>query len=71
MSQLFDLPPKPRAAPRKLMHVIDAGDDQIGESDCMAIFACKRCGYRSDWLSMRYGVAKRGVPCPKCNGEQA
>lgn len=63
--QLFDLPPKPRAKPRKLMHVIDAGPgfDQMDR----VRFECARCGHDSGWLLMKCDDAKRGVPCPKCN----
>lgn len=58
---LFDNPPKPRAKPRVMMHVIDAGDG-------MAQFGCRKCGHETDWESVEsVTVAKRGIPCPKCN----
>ena len=60
---------KPRQKPRKLMRVVDAGDDQMCHRDenCMAKFECKHCGYESDWMSVRTSEAFRGIPCPKCN----
>lgn len=63
--RLFDTPLRPRQAPRKLMHVVDAGEAS-GLQVCR--FECHRCGYESDWLVVK-GVteAKRGLPCPKCN----
>ncbi|MCP1375368.1 hypothetical protein [Dyella lutea] len=62
---LFPHEPIPRAKPRVMMHVIDAG---VG----LALFQCARCGHESDWVP--YGSlsdAKRGMPCPHCNPEQA
>lgn len=65
---LFDLPAAPRAKPRKLMHVIDAGP---GECDAakydMVRFWCQRCGLETDWQEVLRTEAKRGVPCPNCN----
>ena len=64
---LFDVEPKPRAAPRKLMHVNDAGP--FGEDEDMVRFLCRLCGYHSDWMTMKPSEAKRGIPCPRCNGK--
>ena len=64
--RLFDEPLKPRQAPRKLMHVIDAGEAD-GAGDIVR-FGCARCGHESGWMTVS-GVTegKRGIPCPKCN----
>lgn len=71
MSTLFDLPPKPRRQPRKMMHVCDAGDCgcSIGDSESHSVrFACRRCGHETDWVQVRNVTeGKRGMPCPKCN----
>jgi len=66
---LFPEVSKPRRKSRKLMHVVDAGTDQICHCDenSMVIFKCKHCGYESDWMSVRTSAAFRGIPCPKCN----
>lgn len=61
----FDVPAKPRAKPRKLMHVIDAGPGYDGKDMCQ--FKCYHCGHESGWTLCKFGEAKRGVPCPKCN----
>ena len=63
--RLFDLPTQPRSAPRKLMHVIDAGEG-IEDRDRVK-FKCKRFGHESAWMLMLMWEAKRGIPCPKCN----
>lgn len=81
-SQLELLPKPPRAKPRKLMHVRDAGNGPAGSP--IVQFQCRRCGYQSDWLPMRLShtsnpkpgaltltESKRGIPCPKCNEDQA
>lgn len=52
---------KPRAKPRVMAHVFDAGED-------VAEFKCAQCGWLSGWLyvaSITQG--KRGVPCEQCN----
>jgi len=55
-------PQLPRKRPRKLMHVIDAGQDMIH-------MKCWHCGYDDGETTMRTTVteAKRGYPCPECN----
>jgi hypothetical protein len=73
LTDLFgEVPEKPRAARVLRMHVVDAGDG----AECveagvpiMAKFACHRCHSVTDWLMCTYSDAKRGVPCPKCNGD--
>lgn len=62
----MELLPKPTRAPRKLMHVVDAGNGP-GPGH-WAAFECKRCGERSKWMRVENVTeAKRGIPCPKCN----
>ena len=55
----------PRAPRRALMHFTDVGYiDGLGQA---AIFACKRCGFESDWQGASDTEVRRGVPCPRCN----
>ncbi len=59
--QLELLDRAPRAKPRKLMHVCDAGSDMVK-------FTCHHCGYASVWLKAgKFSDDKRGRPCPNCN----
>lgn len=57
--------PRPRRAPRKLMHVVDAfehGGKQIVE------LQCPRCEHRTGWVEFATVTeAKAGAPCPECN----
>lgn len=62
---LFDKGPRKRNPRRVLMHVIDAGSGS-GENWDLVRYGC-RCGYESEWTEERRSVARRGVPCPKCN----
>lgn len=71
--RLFDMPPKPRAAARKLMHVIDAGPGcsselEPGERHNVR-FGCRRCGNETDWQLHTLTDAKRGIPCPACSSK--
>jgi len=62
----MDLLPKPQRTPRKLMHVVDAGNGP--GPGRWAAFECKHCGERSEWMRIQSVTeAKRGIPCPKCN----
>ena len=68
-----DLKP-PRARPRVLMHVSDAGDVQSGRADDlgkpMCVMTCRRCGATTEWLVFETVTeAKRGIPCQACNVE--
>ena len=55
----------PRAAPRVMAHVFDAG---CSCETNMARFECKRCGWQSEWLSVAsISDGKRGIPCQTCN----
>lgn len=68
---LFDMPQKTRAKRRVLMHVIDAGPDtgpsDPGDTDLVRL-GCSKCGHETCWQRMLVTEAKRGMPCPKCNG---
>lgn len=62
----------PRARPRTLMHVTDAGnvghgqEEDLGKPLCR--MRCTRCGAESDWLIFETVTeAKRGIPCEACN----
>jgi DNA-directed RNA polymerase subunit RPC12/RpoP len=47
------------------MHFTDVGYiDGLGQA---ATFACKRCGFKSDWQGASDTEIRRGVPCPSCN----
>ena len=60
--RLIELPPKPRARPRVLMGLEDAGfHDVLG--DC-AMWKCRRCGHKTDWMP---APTKAKPPCPQCN----
>lgn len=67
---LFDVgekPVKPRKNPEKLMHVYDAGSGE--DNWCMVMMHCSRCDLYTDWFQVRTVTeAKRGIPCPRCNG---
>ena len=53
--------PPPRAKPRVMMHVCDAGDG-------VAQYECRRCGAVSEWPPFTtISEVKRGIPCPDCN----
>ena len=55
----------PRAQPRVLMHVCDAGD-------CIAQYRCAKCSAVSKWLPFStITEAKRGIPCETCNKEKS
>jgi hypothetical protein len=59
--------PRHRRAPRKLMHVVDAGSD-YGHVHMI----CGHCGYDDGWKVYEATLTelKRGLPCPKCNEEK-
>lgn len=63
-----DLKP-PRATPRRLMHVCDAGDGCCeNETPISVRYACARCGHETEWVNATTVTeAKRGIPCPHCN----
>lgn len=70
---MFEAMKPPRQAPRRLMHVCDAGNSPCGAEDgssAVVKFACRRCGHESEWmLGFTVTEAKRGIPCPVCNVE--
>jgi hypothetical protein len=68
-AQIPMFPPLKRHAPRKLMHVCDGGNNGPGPGD-NAQFECRRCGYVSEWMPVKsFSIALRGIPCPKCSGD--
>lgn len=60
---LFD--PPPRAAPRVLMHAVDAGSFPDGRD--AAHFRCRRCAHDTGWIYATRSEARRGIACPFCN----
>jgi len=63
--------PRPRMKPRKLMYFIDVGACPSGDYNNVARFKCKRCDYQSPWIyELKTAQVKRGLPCPKCNGDE-
>lgn len=66
---LFPGTKPPRAKPRVLMHVSDAGDNDDGRPIC--VMKCRSCGAETDWLVFEtITEAKRGIPCEACNKER-
>lgn len=64
-NDLFPGTKPPRAAPRVMAHVVDAG---CSCETNLARFECKRCGWGSGWLSVAsISDGKRGIPCQTCN----
>ena len=60
-------PRAPRAKPRVLMHVSDAGWSDHHDKP-MCTMRCSKCGAESDWLIFEtISEAKRGTPCETCN----
>lgn len=58
---------KPRAKPRVMAHIVDAG---CGGESLIGKFECKHCGWKSGWISFATTTeGKRGVPCGRCNKE--
>ncbi len=59
-------PAAPRARPRVLMHVSDAGEREDGQQIC--VMSCRHCGAETEWLPFAtITEAKRGIPCEACN----
>lgn len=68
--KIFD-DPKPRKPRRVMMHVYDAGESLEADRPFGAVLTCKRCGYKTGWLSFRtFSDTLRGLPCPQCNEQQ-
>lgn len=58
---------KPRAAPRILMHIDDAGMFPDGRP--CGHFCCRICG-REEWLAASLTEMRRGIPCTTCNAKE-
>lgn len=67
--ELFSNPRKPRATPRRMMHVIDASGCSFGDGGPHDVrFRCRHCGLETGWERVgNVTEGKRGKPCPKCN----
>lgn len=63
---LFDKPKRHRKR-RVMMHVVDAGESCNGNP--MAMFECRKCAYRTEWIEIGMAQAKRGLTCPLCNDQ--
>lgn len=62
--QMFDRPKTPRVV---RMHVTDAGIREDGAE--IAVYKCSKCGHETGWTEFKnITEAKRGIPCPQCNG---
>ena len=57
---------KERAKRRVMMHVCETGET---DGKPAALFACRKCGHKTDWVQANDASAKRGIPCPTCNQE--
>lgn len=69
---LFPGTKPPRASPRVLMHVSDAGQVSFGKREDfgkpLCKMRCSKCGAETDWLIFEtVTAAKRGITCPNCN----
>jgi DNA-directed RNA polymerase subunit RPC12/RpoP len=59
--------PRPRRAPRKLMHVCDAYER---EGKQIVELQCARCGHQTGWVEFNTVTeARAGLPCPECNAD--
>ncbi|PXX79123.1 hypothetical protein DFR34_10813 [Rivihabitans pingtungensis] len=71
MNDLFG--PKPRRPRRQMMHVFDAGDACSGADGDEVVIArcrCLACGGETEWIEFHTMTeARRGIPCPQCNGQ--
>ncbi|QDP55350.1 MAG: hypothetical protein Tp176DCM1853251_34 [Prokaryotic dsDNA virus sp.] len=65
-AELFTKPP--RAKPRVMAKLIDAGEAPDGQQ--VAKYQC-RCGWESGWIndSRPDSEMRRGTPCPRCNAD--
>lgn len=69
---MFEALRPPRAKPRVLMHVSDAGQVHCGDQEDlgkpMCRMRCRRCEHETGWLVFEnLTQAKRGIPCPNCS----
>ncbi|MGY4288843.1 DNA-directed RNA polymerase subunit RPC12/RpoP [Bradyrhizobium sp. LM2.7] len=62
------LPKPPRRSRGQLMVIVDARHDETATVE----FECPKCRYRTDWTRFdTVTEAKRRLPCPRCNTDQA
>lgn len=66
---LFDKGKNPRAKPRVMMHVVDAGPGcEIEGGPHAVVLECGWCGHNTGWITVQtITEGKRGKPCPVCN----
>lgn len=70
--QLAFLEKPPRARPRVMMKMTDAGNAGYRltgwKTDRGANFECLKCGHDDGWtFNLTITEIRRGLPCPKCN----
>ncbi|TWT63166.1 hypothetical protein [Rubinisphaera italica] len=68
---LFPEIKKPRAKRRVLMKVTDVDGSCCEWSDHDVRFACPKCGYETEWVSISRDDPQSVLikPCPNCNEE--
>ncbi len=48
------------------MRFVDAGPGD-GELPHIAVFECRTCGHKTEWLRCSEAELRGGVPCPECD----
>lgn len=56
---------KLRAKPRKMMAALDAGNFPDGKT--CAIFQCRSCQRKTEWIYATRAETRRGIACETCN----
>ena len=66
---LFPQAPRFRKPRQHLMHVIDAGDNDLPADKIWTRMRCRNCQHEEQGIRQRvtFTVLKRGLPCPECN----
>lgn len=71
IGRTIDMFGKQRKKHEWLMHVTGCGNGNCGpleDGEQFVSMMCGRCGNESGWIVLpSMTVAKRGIPCPKCN----
>ena len=67
MMEGFERPP--RARPRVMAKLADAGPSPIADCKTIARYECRACGWDSGWRDDNRSDSqiKRGLPCEVCN----